>query len=68
MPKSVAESRPLVIPPAKFGRRTVSVRFMGPDFLSYVDDEELPNFYVSAQAAVAAGQRYILEAEKVRGN
>jgi len=53
--------------PEKFGRRTITVRLMGPDFLVYVDDCELANFYLSPNAAVAAGQRYILDDEKARG-
>jgi hypothetical protein len=47
--------------------RTITVRHMGPDLLSYVGDIELPNFYWDTQAAVSAGKRYINEEIRERG-
>ena len=44
----------------------ISVRLMGPDFLAYVGDIEMSGFYISPNAAVAAGQRYINEALKAK--
>lgn len=45
--------------PELYRDRLISVRLMGPDFLAYVDDIELSGFYISPNAAVAAGQRYV---------
>lgn len=44
----------------------IEVRFMGPDLLAYVDGMELPNFYLDAEAARAAGRRYVDEEQKER--
>jgi hypothetical protein len=44
----------------------ISVRLMGPDFLAYVGDIEMSGFYISPNAAVAAGQRYVNEALKAK--
>lgn len=44
--------------------RLVSAKFMGPDLLAYVGDVELPNFYETPRAAIAAGKRYIDEENK----
>jgi hypothetical protein len=60
--------RPLVGLPELYRDRLIAVRFMGPDFLAYVDDEELSNFFISPQAATAAGQRYITDAIKAKEN
>lgn len=35
--------------------------FMGPDLVCYVDDTELPNFYLDAEAARRAGRQYVDE-------
>lgn len=39
----------------------IDVRFMGPDLLAIVDGVELPNFYLTPEAARAAGRRYVDE-------
>jgi hypothetical protein len=40
------------------GRR-LHASFMGPDLLANVDGIELPAFYLSVEAAIAAGRRYV---------
>lgn len=37
----------------------IHVKYMGPDLLAYVGEEELPGFYLDSQAALAAGKRYV---------
>ena len=47
--------------------KMITVPFMGPDLLCYVDWVELPNFHINVESAKAAGRKYIdrLEAENV---
>jgi len=45
---------------------TIEARFMGPDLLALVDGVELANFYLNAEAAKAAGLRYVDQAIKER--
>jgi hypothetical protein len=58
--------RQIIGAPELYRDRLISVRLMGPDFLAYVDDIELGGFFISPNAAVAAGQRYINDALKSR--
>jgi len=51
--------RPTIGEPVEYRGKKIEVRHMGPDLLAYVDGEELPNFYVDADSARAAGRRYI---------
>jgi hypothetical protein len=62
----MAVQRPIVGQPTLYRDRLITVRMMGPDMLSFVDDEELSGFFISEQAAVAAGQRYINDAIKAK--
>ena len=43
----------------KYLRRSIIVRFMGPDLLCYVDDVELAGFYLTVAAAQKAGKEYV---------
>ena len=49
-----------------YGGRDIVVRLMGPDFLCYVGDIELSGFYLSPQAAISAGQKYINDEAKAK--
>lgn len=57
----MAIERKVVGTPSKYRGKTITVRFMGPDFLGYVNDIELSGFFLSAAAAESAGQRYVNE-------
>jgi hypothetical protein len=67
----VTVARPIVGTPEKYRGRVLSVRLMGPDYLSYVDEIELSGFFISPGAAASAGQKYVndeIEAkEKAKG-
>lgn len=52
--------------PEMYRGRTISIVFLGPDFLAYVDDIELSAFYISPKAAVAGAQTYINDDAKAK--
>lgn len=52
------ERKPVGDPEPYHGWR-LQARFMGPDLLSYVDDLEMPNFYIDVASALAGGRRYV---------
>lgn len=56
--------RKLIGEPEQYHGRTITVRRMGPDLLAYVDDVELPNFYLTAEAARIGGRKYIDQRRK----
>jgi len=37
----------------------LTAHYMGPDLLAYVDGVEMPGFYLSVEAAIAGGRRYV---------
>lgn len=43
----------------RYHGRRLHASSMGPDLLSNVDGVELPAFYLSVEAAIAAGRRYV---------
>lgn len=57
--------------PLAYKGRTITTTMLGPDLLSYVDEIEMPHFYLSLTAARKAAMRYvdteIKEQEKSRG-
>ncbi len=46
----------------------IEVRRMGPDLLAYVDNVELPGFYIDTQAAVRGCTQYINQIIKEQQN
>ena len=62
----MAVHRQRVGAPELYRGYTISVMLMGPDFLVFVGEVELANFYTSPGAAVNAGQRYIEDDIKAR--
>lgn len=42
----------------------IEARYMGPDLLCCVDGQEVGHFYLTAEAARAAGRRHIDQVEK----
>lgn len=66
----MAFQRRQIGPEESYHGRKLSARFVGPDLTAHVDDIELAGFYTDAEAARAAGRRYVdqeIEAEKKRG-
>lgn len=51
--------RKLVGEPTEYKGYIITVRYMGPDLLGYVNNEELSGFFVDVRAVVAAGARYV---------
>jgi len=49
-----------------YGGRKIRVTLMGPDFLAYVDGVELSGFYLSPQAGINAGQKYVDDERKAK--
>jgi hypothetical protein len=43
----------------RYHGRRLHASYMGPDLLSNVDGVELPAFYLSVEAAIGAGRRYV---------
>lgn len=58
--------RKKVGPTEKYCGHEIEARFLGPDLLCYVDGQEVGNFYLTAEAARAAGRRYVDNIEKAR--
>lgn len=52
----------------RYGGSQIEVRFMGPDLLAYVDGVELSNFYLTPEAARAAGRRYVDDQKKAKAS
>lgn len=62
--------RPMIGLPTQYSGRKITVRYMGPDFLGYVDEVELAGFFITPAAAESAAQRYIndeIEAARKKG-
>lgn len=55
----MAIERDVVGKPETYQGRTIEARFCGPDLLCYVDGLEVGNFYLTVEAAKAAGRRYV---------
>lgn len=53
--------------PEEYRGYLISLVYLGPDFLSYVDDREMPNFYMTPAAAVNGAQTFINREIKERG-
>lgn len=51
--------RPLIGQPVDYLGRKIEVRHMGPDLLCEVDGVDLGSFYLTSEAAIAGGQRYV---------
>lgn len=61
--------RPIVGDPYLYRGRTVSARYLGPDLIAYVNDVELPHFYLDIEAVRGAGRRWVdaEEDERAKG-
>lgn len=62
----MAVQREIVGDVEEYRGRVLAARFMGPDLLGYVDETELSGFFRTAEAARAAGRRYVDEEDKAR--
>lgn len=51
--------RKLIGEPVTYLGRKIEVRHMGPDLLCYVDGIDMDCFYLTSEAAIAGGKRYI---------
>lgn len=52
-------ARKYVGEPMPYKGRVIVATLAGPDLLSYVNDIEMPHFYMSLTAARKAGMRYV---------
>ncbi len=57
-------TRPIVGTPEKYHDHLIAAFFVGPDLIVQVDGMEIPNFYLTAEAARAAGKRYVDDKHK----
>lgn len=55
----MAVKRQLIGEPETYRGHKIEVRHMGPDLLGYVDGEEIPNFFETAEATRRACRRFI---------
>jgi histidinol-phosphate/aromatic aminotransferase/cobyric acid decarboxylase-like protein len=55
----VAFERKQVGDAERYHGRRLHASFMGPDLLANVNGVELPAFYLTVEAAIAAGRRYV---------
>lgn len=59
--------RKLIGEPFAYRGHTITARFMGPDLLGYLDEEELSGFYLDTAAVHGAGVKHVdakIKAEK----
>lgn len=52
-------SRPIIGTPRTYRGHLISVHHIGPDLIARVDGQDMPNFYLTSQAAGAAAERHI---------
>ena len=58
--------RPIVGGTATYRGRKICARFMGPDYLAFVDSTELAGFFTDVEAAHQAGMRHVDAEEKAK--
>lgn len=52
-------TRPIVGDLERYRDHLISAHYVGPDLIAMVDGQELPAFYLNAEAARAAGRRFV---------
>ena len=53
-----------------YKKHVIDIKYIGPDLLCYVNEIELPNFFVNIRSAIEAGKRFVnekLKEEKKNG-
>lgn len=55
--------RPIIGEPRRYRDHLISVHHCGPDLIARVDGEDLPNFYLTSEAAQRGAERYIDQQE-----
>lgn len=60
----MAVERKIVGEPLQYKGHKIEARYMGPDLLCYVDNQNIGQFYLNVEAVKTAGKRYVDELTK----